>query len=286
MRRVAALLALAVLLAAGSPARADGSSCQTGGPRVTAARTALGATRESLPARFELADAFIEAGCYHDAVHVLEEGKPLHPRSAELTARLRNAQSLLSEQAYFEGKERAEVAARLSRNLLRCTRLADVEACDEALKYKPDDAQILLAKGDALLKASRPGEADAANRRARQILPEDARVARQLAAVQAQRQPLLERCRKDSDDAALQACQGALSRGAEDEREILARMASLRLPRIQPGSTGSALPTPRPAPMASPVSAANGAAAPLVDAAPLVAAARTYSNAAEPSRSH
>lgn len=267
MRRAAALLVLAVLLAAGGPARADGASCQAGGPRVTAARTASGAARESLPARFELADALIEAGCYHDAVHVLEEGKPLHARSAELTARLRNAQSLLSEQAYFEGKEQAELAARVSRNLLRCTRLADVEACDEALKYKPDNAQILLAKGDALLKASRPGEADAAYRRARQILPEDGRVARQLAAVQAQRQPLLERCRKDSDDAALQACQAALSKGAEDEREIVARMASLRQPRIQ---ASAAVAAPRPVPVAAPASAA----------------ARRYSNAAEPSRSH
>ncbi len=276
MRRLTALLALAVLLAVGGPARADGA-CPTGGPRVAAARMALGAARESLPARFELVEAYIEAGCYHDAVHLLEEGKALHPRSAELTARLRNAQSLLSEQAYFEGKEQAELAARLSRNLLRCTRLADVEACDEALKHKPDDAQILLAKGDALLKASRPGEADAAYRRARQILPEDGRVERQLAAVQAQRQPLLERCRKDSDDAALQACQGALSKGAEDEREILARMASLRQPSIQPSP---AVPAPSPARIVASASGANGAAA------SLVAAARMYTNAAEPSRSH
>jgi tetratricopeptide (TPR) repeat protein len=277
VRRPVEMLVLAVtLLAVGGWARADGALCQSAGPRATSARAALAAKRASLPARFELADALIESSCYHDAVHTLEEGKAIHPRSAELTAKLRNAQSLLSEQDYFEGKEQAELAAKLSRNLLRCTRLADVDACDEALKLKPDDVQLLLAKGDALLKASRPGEAEAAYRRARQIAPQDARVTTQLAAARAQRQPLLERCQQDSDDAALQACQGALSKGADDERAILARMASLRQARSQAIPVAAA---PRPAQVPAPLAASNGPAASMV-------ATRSYSNAAEPGRSH
>jgi tetratricopeptide (TPR) repeat protein len=275
VRRLGALMAFAVLLSAAGFARADGGLCQAGVPRVTSARATLAATPASLPARFELADALIEANCYHDAVHTLEDAKSIHPRSAELAAKLRNAQSLLSEQDYFEGKEQAELAAKLSRNLLRCTRLGDIDACDEALKIRPDDAQIWLAKGDALLKAARPGEAEAAFRSARQIAPNDARMAAQLAVARAQRQPLLEQCRKVNDDAALQACQGALSKGAEDEREILARIASLRQPR----SPVVAAAAPRVVQAQTPV-AADDAHAP-----PPVPAPRRYSNAAEPGRS-
>ena len=276
MRRVSAPTAFALLLlAATGLARADGALCQAAGARVTSARSALAAAPASLPARFELADALIEASCYHDAVHTLEDGKSIHPRSAELTAKLRTTRSLVSEQDYFEGKEQAELAAKLSRNLLRCTRLADIEACDEALKLKPDEVQLLAGKGDALLKASRPGEAEAVYRHALRISPDDARIATQLAAARAQRQPLLERC-KGNDDGALQACQNALSRGAEDEREILARMASLRQPRpLAPAASLAAQ-------VAAPVAAANVT----TPSAPAPVAARRYSNVAEPGRSH
>jgi tetratricopeptide (TPR) repeat protein len=275
VRRGSTLLAIALLLSATGLAQADGSLCQAGGARVTSARSALAAAPASLPARFELADALIEASCYHDAVHTLEDGKSIHPRSAELTAKLRTTRSLVSEQDYFEGKEQAELAAKLSRNLLRCTRLADIEACDEALKIKPDEVQLLVGKGDALLKASRPGEAEAVYRNARRIAPDDARIATQIAAARTQRQPLIDHCRKGNDDGALQSCQSALSSGAEDEREILARMASLRQPRpLAPAASLAAQ-------VAAPVAAANVTAA----SVPAPVAARRYSNVAEPGRS-
>jgi hypothetical protein len=276
VRRACAGPVTVVLLAAAALAQADGL-CQGNTPRAVAARAALAAARESLPARFELADALAEANCFHDAVHTLEDGRALHPRSAELTAKLRTMRSLVSEQAYFEGKEQAELAAKRSRNLLRCTRLADLDACDEALRLKPDDAQALLAKGDALLAAARPGEADSAYRRARQLAPGDARIGMQLAAAAAQRQPLLERCRQGSDEPALRACETALSRGAEDEGAVTARMATIRQQRAQLARAAAAAPAPAAA-------AAPPAAAPA--AAPLIAAARTYTNAAEPGRSH
>ncbi len=276
MRRDGTVLALAaLLLAAGGFARADGAAlCHAGSARLTAARAAVAAARDSLPARFELADALVEANCYHDAVHTLEDGKSIHPHSAELTAKLRTTRSLVSEQDYFEGKEQAELAAKLSRNRLRCTRLSDADACDEALKLKPDDVELLLGKGDALLGLARPGEADAVYRRARQLAPEDARVAAQLAAARTQRQPLLEQCEKGRDETALAACESALSKGADDERRILARIATLRRPAL------TVAPPLSPRVAQTPASRQADAIA-----APLVAAVRTYSNAAEPSRS-
>jgi Flp pilus assembly protein TadD len=235
MKRAMTFLALgAVMLAVSGRAHADGAQCQTARPSVTAARAELAGARESLPARFKLADALVEASCFHDALHTLEEGLALHPRSADLQTRLRNTRSLVSEQEYFAGKGDAELAAKISRNLLRCSKLADIAACDEALKLRPDDAEILLARGDALLKASRPAEAEGAFRRARDVKPDDPRVAAQLAAARMQRQALLAQCLERSDEAALTACQGALS--GESDFEIHVRMASLNQQRNQPAA--------------------------------------------------
>ena len=108
MKRAMTFLALAaVLLAVGGRAHADGAECQAASPSVTAARAGLAGARDSLPARYKLADALVEASCFHDAVHTLEEGLALHPRNAELQTKLRNTRSLVSEQEYFAGKDDA-----------------------------------------------------------------------------------------------------------------------------------------------------------------------------------
>jgi tetratricopeptide (TPR) repeat protein len=212
----------------------DGALCQSGTAAVTAAKVALAATPNSLPIRFKLADALIDANCYDEAVHTLEDGQAIHPRNTELQTKLRTTRSMVSEQDYFAGKEEAELAAKVSRNLLRCNKLGDLNACDEALKLKPDDVEILLSKGDALVKASRPAEAEPVYRRAKQAAPDNARVATQLAAAQTQRAAMLSQCQKGSGDAALQACQGALLHGSDDEFAIQSRMALLYQQRNQP----------------------------------------------------
>jgi tetratricopeptide (TPR) repeat protein len=219
------------------PAQAHdgGGVCAGNAAPVTAARESLAAAPTSLPTRFKLADALIEANCYEEAVHALEAGEALHPRSPDLAAKLRTTRSLVSEQTYFAGLEEAEVAARVSRNLLRCTRLNDLNACDEALKLKPNDAQVVIAKGDALLQSNKPAEAELTFRRAKELAPGDARAASQLAAAQAQRQAAMTQCQRGEGDAALQACQAALLRGASDEFTIHSRLAQLYQQRNQPG---------------------------------------------------
>ncbi len=220
-----------------APAQAHdgGGVCAGNAAPVTAARAALDATPTSLAARFRLADALVEANCYEEAVHALEAGEALHPRSPDLAAKLRTTRSLVSEQSYFAGLEDAEVAARVSRNLLRCTRLSDLNACDEALKLKPNDAKVLIAKGDALLQSNRPAEAELNFRRAMELAPGDSAAATQLAAAQAQRQAALSQCQRGDGDAALQSCQAALLRGAADKFTIHSRLAQLYQQRNQPG---------------------------------------------------
>jgi Flp pilus assembly protein TadD len=230
-----ALVVSSLVPFADARAHEGGGLCQSVAPEpVVAAKAALAASPASLAARFKLADALVEANCYDDAVHTLEAGEAIHQRNKELQAKLRATRSLVSEQNYFEGMEQAEVAARVSRNLLRCTRLGDLNACDEALKLKPNDVPVLLAKGDALLQASRPADADVVYRRALQLAPDDSKVAAQLATAQVQRQALLSRCQKGDGDGALQACQAALLRGADDEFAIHSRTALLYQQRNQP----------------------------------------------------
>ena len=129
------------------------------------------ASPRDLEARLKLADALMANNCFDDVVHLLEEGEALHERNPQLQSQLREARSMQREQTYFEGLNRAEDAAKLSHNLLRCSRLGDLEACDQALARQPGDPQIQLAKADALLKAKRPADALGAYRRARELAP-------------------------------------------------------------------------------------------------------------------
>jgi cytochrome c-type biogenesis protein CcmH/NrfG len=229
---------LLVVLALSATARAhdDGAACANNPtPAIVAARASLTSTPTSLEKRFQLADALIEANCYEAAVHALEEGQALHPGSASLQAKLRTTRSLVNEQGYFAGLEQAEVAARVSRNLLRCSRLGDLAACDEALKLKPDDVEILIAKGDAQLKANKPADAEQSYKHAKQLAPDSAKANTQLAAAHAQRLAALSSCQAGSDDAALASCQAALLRGADDEFAVHTRLAQIYQQRNQPG---------------------------------------------------
>jgi tetratricopeptide (TPR) repeat protein len=225
-----------LLLAAGARAHDGGGVCAGNAAAVSAARAALEAAPEALQKRFALADALIVANCYDEAVHALEQGEALHPRNLELQTRLRNVRSLKSEQSYFAGLEEAEVAARVSRNLLRCSRLGDLNACDEARKLRPDDPQVMLATGEAQLKANRPADAEATLLSAKRLAPGDANVAARLAEAERQRQVALGVCQRGDGDAALAACQAALLRGAADEFAVHSRLAQLYQQRNQPAA--------------------------------------------------
>jgi predicted Zn-dependent protease len=163
------------------------ATCQSGkqSEAVTDATVALERNPDELGPRMRLADALVDQGCYQEAVSVLEAGQESYPRNNELAGKLRDVRSLVTEQTYIEGLTQAAEGAKLQRNQLRCTRLADVTACNDALKSKPDDVQLLLAKGDALMQDNRPADAVAAYRQASQVKPGDEAVKIKLAAAEA-----------------------------------------------------------------------------------------------------
>ena len=212
---------------AAADAPAEAACLQGSSPSVSAARVALDREPAALEPRLALSAALRDQGCYAASVHVLEEGEEWHSRNEEFQARLRTARSNVNEQQYIEGLGRAEESAKAQRNLLRCAQLADLAACDEVLKGRPDDPQILAAKGDALLKAGRPAEAATAYRRASVIEPANGTLAGRIAAAEQQRAGLATQCNSGSGAAAVQACDSALVRGAPDEFSIQRRKGLL-----------------------------------------------------------
>jgi tetratricopeptide (TPR) repeat protein len=223
----AGALALAPLAKAVTSAPAIAACPQGNSPPVAEARAALDREPDALEPLLALETALTAQGCYGAAVQLLEAAEAEHGRNTEFQARLRTARSFVSEQQYIEGLGRAEEAARAQRNRLRCAQLSDLEACEEALKARPNDAEILIAKGDALSKANRPAEAAASYRRAVELDPANRALAGKIAAAQQQRSRLVLECSSGSGAAAVAACDAALVRGATDEFVIQRRKGML-----------------------------------------------------------
>jgi cytochrome c-type biogenesis protein CcmH/NrfG len=163
------------------------ASCQSGkhSDVVVDARSAIDRNPDDLGPRLRLADALVDQGCYQEAVEILESAEEAFPRSAELSGKLRDVRSLVTEQTYIEGLTQAAESAKVARNQFRCTKLSDVTACEDALRAKPDDVALLVAKGDALMQANRPAEAETAYRHVAQLKPGDDAVKSKLANAEA-----------------------------------------------------------------------------------------------------
>ena len=186
--KIVVLALLFVSSIAGSREAASPSSCQAAAaqPAIANAKATLDRNPNDLPACFKLADAWSDAGCFNEAVQVLQSARELHPENKELETRLRVARSLVGEQTYFEYLDRASADAKLKRDTFRCTTLSDLDACSEAVRMKPEDAALLTAQGDALVHAKRPAEAIDRYRRAAALAPDLPDVAVKISAAEAQ----------------------------------------------------------------------------------------------------
>jgi len=220
------------------------ASCQAGkqSDAVKSATAALDRDTEELGPRLRLADELVDQGCYQEAVALLEAGRESHPHSSELAGKLRDVRSLVTEQTYIEGLTQAAEGAKFQRNQLRCTRLADATACDDALKSKPDDAQLWVAKGDALMQGSRAADAVAAYRHAAQLRSGDDVVKSKLTAAETLQANTAGTRTVASASATAQAATASASGGANTGAAITSRRP--RMSRRAPGSTVARAPKP------------------------------------------
>jgi cytochrome c-type biogenesis protein CcmH/NrfG len=305
--KAAACLAVAFAFVAtlqGEPAAAQAdaharalarAACQSGkqSEAVTGAAAALERDPNELGPRMRLADALVDQGCYQEAVDVLEAGQQGHPRNSELSGKLRDVRSLVTEQTYIEGLTQAAEGAKFQRNQLRCTRLADVTACDDALKSKPEDEPLLLAKGDALMQGNRPADAAVAYRHASQLKPGDEAVKTKLAAAEAQEASTTHTPEAPQVAAADTAVQPKPPKQAPAP-SVIAKAGSAARVRPAPGknpaaesATLAAAGAPTRAPGAQLTDGQHLTATPLATVAALEPReARTYSNDAPPGRTN
>jgi tetratricopeptide (TPR) repeat protein len=234
--RLLALLLICVCRAAWPHETASPATCQTAAerPSIADAKAALDANATDLRARLKLADAWGDAGCFGDALQVLQAGEAMHPGDKELQARLRVAKSLVSEESYFDSMDRATKNATLSRATFRCAKLADVNSCDEALNVKPDDPELLVAKADTLVHLNRPGEAIGIYRSALPVSANREELNAKIALAESQRNTFLDTCETKTGEAARRACGSALLPGAPDELTVFRRRGLLLQDDNQP----------------------------------------------------
>jgi predicted Zn-dependent protease len=79
---------------------------------------------------------------------------------------------------------KAAVAERVKRDSARCAANADLDACDDALRWNPGDPALLVASGDALLRADRPVDAIRHYHRAAALAPNSHGLAAKISAAE------------------------------------------------------------------------------------------------------
>jgi cytochrome c-type biogenesis protein CcmH/NrfG len=76
-------------------------------------------------------------------------------------------------------------AAKLKHNSERCSRHADLDACNDAIRWNPSDPVLLVALADALVRAKRPADAIRHYRRAAALAPNMPGIAAKITAAEA-----------------------------------------------------------------------------------------------------
>ena len=76
-------------------------------------------------------------------------------------------------------------ATAIKRDFESCRVHADIDACYDALRWKPSDPALLVALGDAQLRAQRAADAIRAYKRAEEIAPNTPGLAEKISAIEA-----------------------------------------------------------------------------------------------------
>jgi len=153
---VAALLLLTLLASSRVAVAASRSTCVNGGqqnPDIAAGKTELQRSPTRLGKRMELANLLEKAGCYDEAIHLLEEGRKYNPFNPTLLFSLRRARNMVKEEHYLEGIDRAEAGARLNRRVQALQShkdaIAPAPARTESTAHKQQPSQVAAVSAEA-----------------------------------------------------------------------------------------------------------------------------------------
>jgi tetratricopeptide (TPR) repeat protein len=117
-------------------------------PDIVEKRSALQRTPTMLGKRMELASLLQKAGCYDDAVNLLEDGKKFNPFSPALLFSVRRARNAAYDEHHRESVKQTEATTRQNRIMQRCTDgdgMAALQACKNALvKGAPNEFEMTV----------------------------------------------------------------------------------------------------------------------------------------------
>lgn len=235
-----AATALLLLMACFFHASGDASaSCLS--PAVKADISACEQELKSNPhdtrVRLALTNALIELGRHKEAVSVLKAGLEIDPENQQMKTILGLEEGFLEEQSWAE-KQRAKRALgrtgkidyKTKRNKIRCAKFkgeSALDACNEGLEILPNDIDLLIGKGKALLSLNQVSEAILVLRKARALQPSNLKLTKILQRAESKRNAISGQCFRLKGAEALKACNTALLKGAPDEFRIQQRRGDL-----------------------------------------------------------
>jgi tetratricopeptide (TPR) repeat protein len=204
------------------------AACLTAGGEqaVRECRQELDQEPRNLQLRYRLADSLKKLGKKNEAVLVLKQGMSLYPGDAI-------AQSELEERISFAERENDLAAtgndAQTSVNVILCRSSGNLEACNKGLEKLPDNIDLLVGKGNALLGLDPPKVIDAINvfRKALSVDSKNQAARTQLAVADKMRQRKIDECMNTMGWAGYKACRAGLLPGSDDEAGIHVRSADL-----------------------------------------------------------
>ena len=143
---------LLVLLASESLARDNlEPACVNAGqqnPDIAEKRSALQQAPTMLGKRMELANLLQKAGCYDEAVTLLEDGKKFNPFSPALLFGVRRARNVAYDEHHRESVKQTEATSRQNGIMQRCTEgegMAALQACKNVLmKGAPNEFEMTV----------------------------------------------------------------------------------------------------------------------------------------------
>ncbi len=210
----------------------------SGEAAVAACRRALRDSPGDLDLRLALSDAYMSVRRYEDAVVVLREAFEFAPGDDTIKRQLALAESYLEEQRWIEKREQSagalqatgKTAAEIRLSIIRCSKLQGenaIAACNEGLQLSPGNADLLIGRGNAWLGMDQPGNAAADYQAALAAVPGNREAGKQLRLAAAKRKVKVAQCLQGAGQRALDACNAALLKGADDEFSVRKQQARL-----------------------------------------------------------
>jgi len=159
--RIQSTLAVLVLQSFLLPESAWAVACERaqGASAIPACRQALQTDPQAVDILVVYADILLDLGRPDEAVDLLEASHGRSPTNSSVRLKLSNAREAAAGSAEVTGPS-SRAIEQLS--VLRCktrTGQAALDVCNIALENQPQDVDLLVAKGDALMFLKRPAEA-------------------------------------------------------------------------------------------------------------------------------